>query len=95
MTTREPQCVAFKRHGAKYVGQLLAGKSKQEELEFWDSILKVYVLGKSPNQRNLSKVLSSTSRSTSVILRSGSHHPTITAKRQPRAMSASGLYRPA
>lgn len=35
MTTREPECVALKRHGAEYVGQLLAGKSKQEELEFW------------------------------------------------------------
>ena len=35
MTTREPQCVALKRHGAEYVGQLLSEKSKQEELEFW------------------------------------------------------------
>ena len=35
MTTREPECVALKRHGAEYVGQLLAGKSKQEELAFW------------------------------------------------------------
>lgn len=35
MTTREPECVALKRCGAEYVGQLLAGKSKQEELEFW------------------------------------------------------------
>ena len=36
MTIREPECVALKRRGAEYVGQLLAGKSKQEELEFWD-----------------------------------------------------------
>ena len=36
MTTREPECVALKRRGAEYVGQLLAGKSQQEELEFWD-----------------------------------------------------------
>lgn len=35
MTTREPECVALKRRGAEYVGQLLSGKSKQEELEFW------------------------------------------------------------
>ena len=35
MTTREPECVALKRRGAEYVGQLLAGKSKQEELAFW------------------------------------------------------------
>ena len=33
MTIREPECVALKRRGAEYVGQLLAGKSKQEELE--------------------------------------------------------------
>lgn len=35
MTTREPECVALKRRGAEYVAQLLSGKSKQEELEFW------------------------------------------------------------
>ena len=35
MTIREPECVALKRRGAEYVGQLLSGKSKQEELEFW------------------------------------------------------------
>ena len=30
MTTHEPECVALKR-----VAQLLLGKSRQEELEFW------------------------------------------------------------
>jgi len=35
MTTREPECVALKRRGAEYVVQLLSGKSRQEELEFW------------------------------------------------------------
>ena len=35
MATREPECVVLKRRGAEYVAQLLAGKSKQEELEFW------------------------------------------------------------
>lgn len=35
MTTREPECVTLKRRGAEYVRQLLSGKSKQEELEFW------------------------------------------------------------
>ena len=35
MTTREPECVVLKRRGAEYVAQLLSGKSKQEELEFW------------------------------------------------------------
>ncbi len=60
MTIREPECVALKRRGAEYVGQLLAGKSKQEELEFWDKrTVKVYVLGKSRKHRNLSRLSSS------------------------------------
>lgn len=37
MTTREPECVILKRRGAKHVAQLLSGKSKREELEFWDN----------------------------------------------------------
>ena len=37
MTIREPECVILKRRGAKHVAQLLSGKSKQEELEFWDN----------------------------------------------------------
>lgn len=36
MTTREPECVILKRRGAEHVAQLLSGKSKREELEFWD-----------------------------------------------------------
>ena len=35
MTTHEPECVALKRRGAKYVAQLLAGKTRHEKLEFW------------------------------------------------------------
>lgn len=35
MMTHEPECVAMKRRGAEYVAQLLSGKSKQEQLEFW------------------------------------------------------------
>ena len=35
MTIREPECVALKRRGAKYVAQLLSGKTEQEQLEFW------------------------------------------------------------
>ncbi len=35
MTTHEPECVALKRRGAEHVAQLLSGKSRQEELEFW------------------------------------------------------------
>ena len=35
MMTLEPECVALKRRGAEHVAQLLSGKSKQEQLEFW------------------------------------------------------------
>ncbi len=35
MAIREPECVALKRRGAKYVTQLLSGKTQQEQLEFW------------------------------------------------------------
>ena len=35
MTIREPECVALKRRGAEYVAQLLSGKSRQEQIEFW------------------------------------------------------------
>ena len=35
MTIHEPECVALKRRGADHVRQLLLGKSRQEEFEFW------------------------------------------------------------
>ncbi|MCK5540833.1 MAG: hypothetical protein KAI69_07865 [Deltaproteobacteria bacterium] len=35
MKINEPECVTLKRRGAEYVAQLLSGKSRQEELEFW------------------------------------------------------------
>lgn len=35
MTSYEPKCVALKRRGAEHVAQLLAGKTEQEQLEFW------------------------------------------------------------
>ena len=35
MKINEPECVTLKRCGAEYVAQLLSGKSRQEELEFW------------------------------------------------------------
>ncbi len=35
MKIREPECVVLKRRGAKYVAELLAGKSKEEQLAFW------------------------------------------------------------
>ncbi len=35
MTIHESECVALKRRGAKYVAQLLSGKTQQEQLEFW------------------------------------------------------------
>lgn len=40
MTTHEPECVALKRRGAKYVARLLAGKTRHEELEFWSERTK-------------------------------------------------------
>ena len=40
MTTHEPECVALKRQGAEYVAQLLSGKSRKEELEFWSKRTK-------------------------------------------------------
>jgi len=35
MTIHESECVALKRRGAKYVAQLLSGKTQKEQLEFW------------------------------------------------------------
>ena len=35
MTTHEPECVALKRRGAEYVSKLLAGKTEEEKLKFW------------------------------------------------------------
>ena len=40
MTTHEPECVILKRQGAEYVAQLLSGKSRKEELEFWSKRTK-------------------------------------------------------
>jgi len=37
MTTHEPECVELKRRGAVHVAQMLSGKSRQEEMEFWRS----------------------------------------------------------
>jgi hypothetical protein len=35
MMTHESECVTLKRRGAEYVAQLLSGKSRQKQLEFW------------------------------------------------------------
>lgn len=35
MTTHEPECVAIKRRGAEHVAEMLSGKSRKEEMEFW------------------------------------------------------------
>ena len=35
MTIREPECVSLKRRGAARIFQQLAGKSKEEQLNFW------------------------------------------------------------
>ena len=35
MVIHEPECVAIKRRGAEHVGRLLAGKTQEEQLAFW------------------------------------------------------------
>ena len=35
MVIREPECVALKRRGAERIYRQLAGKSKEEQLAFW------------------------------------------------------------
>ena len=35
MTIREPECVSLKRRGAARIYQQLAGKSMEEQLDFW------------------------------------------------------------
>lgn len=35
MTIKESDCIKLKRNGAEHVAKLLAGKSKDEILEFW------------------------------------------------------------
>ena len=35
MMTHEPECIALKRRGAEYVAKQLAGKSLQEQLDYW------------------------------------------------------------
>jgi len=35
MIKREPECVILKRQGAEHVAQLLKGKTRQEEADFW------------------------------------------------------------
>lgn len=36
MTIKESECIKLKRNGAEHVAKLLAGKSKEEILEFWN-----------------------------------------------------------
>lgn len=35
MVIHEAECVALKRRGAEHVAQMLLGKSRLEEIEFW------------------------------------------------------------
>lgn len=35
MSAHEPECVALKRRGQEHVRQLLAGMSREEQLNFW------------------------------------------------------------
>ena len=36
MSDREPECVTLKRRGQDFVGRLLAGMSREEQLQFWN-----------------------------------------------------------
>ena len=51
MTVHESECVAIKRRGAEYVAKLLAGKTPDEQLAFWqqrtEALLAKQVTGKS------------------------------------------------
>jgi hypothetical protein len=44
MKMREPECVVLQHQGAKYVSQLLANKTRQEQLEFWQKRTEALLL---------------------------------------------------
>jgi len=52
MMIHEPECVALKRRGAEYVAQLLSGKSRQEQLEFWTRRTERLLAGQKQRQKN-------------------------------------------
>jgi hypothetical protein len=50
MKMRTPECVVLQHQGAKYVSQLLANKTKQEQLEFWRKRTEALLLLQSQGQ---------------------------------------------
>ena len=52
MKMREPACVALQHQGAKYVSQLLANKTPQEQLEFWRQRTEALLLLQSQGRKD-------------------------------------------
>jgi len=44
MKMLEPKCVILKRQGSQYVSQLLANKTIEEQLEFWQKRTEALLL---------------------------------------------------
>jgi len=51
MTTREPECVALKRRGAEHVAKQLAGKSLQEQVDYWQRRTEALLAKKEQGKR--------------------------------------------
>ena len=67
MTIYEPECVSMKRRGAKYVATLLAGKSRQEELEFWIMRSKK-LLAKQKQKPQIKEIISGSEQEEATLL---------------------------
>ncbi len=52
MKMREPACVVFQHQSAKYVSPLLANKTRQEQLEFWQKRTEALLLLQSEGRRD-------------------------------------------
>lgn len=50
MKMHEPNCVIIKQQGAQYVSQLLANKTLEEQLEFWQKRTETLLLLQSQQQ---------------------------------------------
>ncbi len=50
MKMHEPNCVFIKQQGAQYVSQLLANKTLEEQLEFWQKRTEILLLLQSQQQ---------------------------------------------
>ena len=55
MKINEPACVQMKRHGAKYVAQLLSDKSREEQLKFWIKRTEI-LISKQKEKKRLKQV---------------------------------------